>query len=129
MKDGEPKIQKLKPLAIMFSEYYFYLTAFIDDEKIRESFREKDDLFPAIYRINRIKQLEVLDERFQQPYAGHFKEGEYLKRIQFMYGGKLRMIKFKYSDPSIEAVSDRLPTFMGRLFRFIVKETNYGKRY
>lgn len=30
------KTRKLKPLAIMFSEYYFYLAAFIDDDKVRE---------------------------------------------------------------------------------------------
>lgn len=32
------------------------------------------------------------------------------KRIQFMYGGKLRRIQFKYTGPNIEAVLDRLPT-------------------
>lgn len=32
------------------------------------------------------------------------------KRIQFMYGGKLRRIRFEYTGPSIEAVLDRLPT-------------------
>lgn len=31
------KTRKLKPLAIMFSEYYFYLAAFIDDEKVKEN--------------------------------------------------------------------------------------------
>ena len=32
------------------------------------------------------------------------------KRVQFMYGGKLQKIRFKYTGPSIEAVLDRLPT-------------------
>ena len=32
------------------------------------------------------------------------------KRIQFMYGGELRRIRFEYTGPSIEAVLDRLPT-------------------
>ena len=31
-KDKVVVKRKLKPVAIMFSEYYFYLTAFIDDE-------------------------------------------------------------------------------------------------
>ena len=35
---------------------------------------------------------------------------EMRKRIQFMYGGKLRHIQFKYTGPNIEAVLDRLPT-------------------
>ena len=30
--------------------------------------------------------------------------------MQFMYGGKLEQIQFKYTGPSIEAVLDRLPT-------------------
>lgn len=30
--------------------------------------------------------------------------------MQFMYGGKLQKIRFKYTGPSIESVLDRLPT-------------------
>ena len=110
LKDTTTKQRRLKPLAIMFSEYYFYLTAFIDDDSVRESFKLANDPFPTIYRIDRIKKLRVLDERFQQPYSSRFEEGEFRKRIQFMYGGKLRTIRFRYSGPSIEAVLDRLPT-------------------
>ncbi len=104
------KTRKLMPLAIMFSEYYFYLTAFITDGKVRENFRVLDDAFPTIYRIDRIQSLKVLDENFHVPYANRFEEGEFRKRIQFMYGGKLRKIRFKYSGFSVESVLDRLPT-------------------
>ena len=104
------KTRKLKPLAIMFSEFYFYLTAFIDDEKVQENFDVIKDSFPTIYRIDRIKGLKVLDEKFRIPYANRFEEGEFRKRIQFMYGGKLQRIRFKYSGYSVEAVLDRLPT-------------------
>ena len=110
MKGTEIKTRKLKPLAIMFSEYYFYLTAFIDDEEVRSSFSVLEDAFPTIYRIDRIQALKVLDERFHIPYSSRFEEGEFRKRVQFMYGGKLRKIKFKYSGYSVEAVLDRLPT-------------------
>ena len=94
----------------MFSEFYFYLTAFIDDAKVRENFNVLEDAFPTIYRIDRIQALTVLDERFDIPYKDRFEEGEFRKRIQFMFGGKLRKIKFKYSGYSVEAVLDRLPT-------------------
>ena len=104
------KTRKLKPLAIMFSEYYFYLAAFIDDEKVREKFNVINDSFPTIYRLDRIQQLKVLDEQFKIPYSDRFEEGEFRKRIQFMYGGKLRKVKFEYSGYSVEAVLDRLPT-------------------
>ena len=110
IKSSNAKTRKLQPLAIMFSEYYFYLTAFIDDEKVREYFSVTDDAFPTIYRIDRIQSLRVLDEQFHVPYKDRFEEGEFRKRIQFMYGGKLRKIRFRYSGYSIEAVLDRLPT-------------------
>lgn len=104
------KTRKLKPLAIMFSEYYFYLCAFIDDEKIREKFNVLDDAFPTIYRIDRIRDLKILNEKYIIPYANRFEEGEFRKRVQFMYGGKLRRVRFKCKEYSVEAVLDRLPT-------------------
>ena len=104
------KTRKLKPLAIMFSEFYFYLVAFIDDERVRENFDVINDSFPTIYRIDRIQGLKVLDEKFHIPYASRFEEGEFRKRIQFMFGGKLQRVRFKYTGPSVEAVLDRLPT-------------------
>ena len=105
----EPKLvqRRVQPVGIMFSEYYFYLTAFLED---KSTFENPDDLFPTIYRIDRIKSFKVLDEHFRVPYQDRFQEGEFRKRVQFMYGGKLERIRFKYTGPSIEAVLDRLPT-------------------
>ena len=54
--------------------------------------------------------MKVLDEKFHIPYTDRFEEGEFRKRIQFMYGGKLRKVKFKYLGYSVEAVLDKLPT-------------------
>ena len=105
----EPRLvrRRVQPVGIMFSEYYFYLTAFLED---KTDFENPDDLFPTIYRIDRIHSFKVLDEHFRIPYTSRFEEGEFRKRIQFMYGGKLERVKFRYSGPSIEAVLDRLPT-------------------
>ena len=102
--------RKLKPLAIMFSEYYFYMAAEIDDKATRNNFRVLGDMNPTIYRVDRIQGLKVLDEHYYIPYADRFEEGEFRKRIQFMYGGKLRKVRFKYSGYSVESVLDRLPT-------------------
>lgn len=110
MKDKAIVKRKLKPAAIMFSEYYFYLTAFIDDEKVRKDFDIINDSFPTIYRIDRIKSLTVLDERFHIPYSSRFEEGEFRKRVQFMYGGKLKKVKFQYSGNDIDSILDKLPT-------------------
>lgn len=67
-------------------------------------------MFPTIYRIDRICSFRVLDEHFHVPYKARFEEGEFRKRVQFMYGGRLERIKFRYTGPSVEAVLDRLPT-------------------
>lgn len=102
--------RKLKPVGIMVSEFYFYLTAFIENIDKKDHFENPDDLFPTIYRIDRINSVEIYDERFSMPYCEHFEEGEFRKRIQFMYGGKLQTVKFTYSGYDINAVLDRLPT-------------------
>ena len=78
--------------------------------RFQNSSENPDDLFPTIYRLDRIRSFKVLDEHFHVPYAGRFEEGEFRKRVQFMYGGKLERIKFRYTGPSLEAVLDRLPT-------------------
>lgn len=110
MKDRSIVQRRLKPVAIMFSEYYFYLTAFIDDEEIQKDFDVINDAFPTIYRIDRIRTLAVMDEKFHIPYMDRFEEGEFRKRVQFMYGGTLRKVKFNFSGTDIESVLDRLPT-------------------
>ena len=109
-KDKRIVHRKLKPVANTFSEYYFYLTAFIDDDVVKKDFDVLNDSFPTIYRIDRIKALEVLNERFHIPYSSRFEEGEFRKRIQFMYGGKLQKVKFRYTGTDIDAILDRLPT-------------------
>lgn len=111
LKDKSVVKRKVKPVAIMFSEYYFYLTAFIDDnDEARQDFDVLNDSFPTIYRIDRIKKFTILSDKFHIPYSSRFEEGEFRKRIQFMYGGKLQRIKFEYSGLDVDAILDRLPT-------------------
>lgn len=109
--------RRIQPVGIMFSEYYFYLAAFLED---KTDFENPDDLFPTIYRIDRIRSFQVLNEHFHVLYKDRFEEGEFRKRVQFMYGGKLERIRFRYTGPSIEAVLDRLPTAE------VVSEDNEG---
>ncbi|MDR1832335.1 MAG: WYL domain-containing protein [Fusobacteriaceae bacterium] len=100
----------LHPVGLMFSEFYFYLLAFIENAD-KSKFRNPDDLFPTIYRVDRIKSLKVTKENFPVVYIkDRFEEGLFRKRVQFMTGGKLRKIRFKYFGRSLEAVLDRLPT-------------------
>ncbi len=111
-QSGDDVSRVLKPVGIMFSEFYFYLVGFIDKENQLEKikFEVENDPFPTIYRIDRIKEYTVTDTHFNVPYQNRFEEGEFRKRVQFMYGGKLQKIKFWYKGPSVEAVLDRLPT-------------------
>lgn len=110
LKGQETVRRALEPVGILFSEYYFYLAAYIRDIDRQAAFENPEDKFPTIYRIDRIQSFTVTDERFRPAYATRFQEGEFRKRVQFMYGGKLQTVKFNYSGPSIEAVLDRLPT-------------------
>lgn len=107
----EIKVRKLKPAAIMFSEFYFYMAAFMEDKE-KKNFNVPDDVYPTIYRINRIKNIEKLDEKYkiESSSSKRFNEGEFRKRIQYMFGGKLRRIKLKCNIFSLEAVLDRFPT-------------------
>lgn len=107
---GDMVKRVLEPVGLMFSEYYFYLAAYIRNIDKAAEFANPDDNFPTIYRVDRIKGFKLLDEHFHPSYAGRFEEGEFRKRVQFMYGGKLQKVVFNYSGPSFEAVQDRLPT-------------------
>ncbi|WP_300359383.1 YafY family protein [Fusobacterium sp.] len=98
------------PVGLMFSEYYFYVLAHIDGINKEKYFENKDDVFPTIYRIDRIQNFKILEEHFPIPYKDRFEEGEFRKRIQFMTGGKLRKLKFKYFGNSLEAILDKIPT-------------------
>lgn len=130
MKDKRLVKRKLRPVAIMFSEYYFYVTAFIDDALIRQRFEVENDPYPTIYRIDRIKNLKVLDEKFHIPYNNRFEEGEFRKRVQFMCGGKLQKVQFRYCGNDLDAVLDRLPTaeIIGEeKGTFIIRAEVFGK--
>ena len=43
MKEPQAVRRRVQPVGIMFSEYYFYLTAFLED---KSDFENPNDLFP-----------------------------------------------------------------------------------
>lgn len=99
----------VEPAAILFSEFYFYLNAYIVEAGDSGQYVRKYD-YPALFRLDRISDYSLLDQRFSLPYADRFQEGEFRKRVQFMYPGQLQCIRFRYTGVSVEAVLDRLPT-------------------
>ena len=99
-KDGVASHRKVKPLSVMFSDYYFYLIAWMADDS-------KD--YPTVFRIDRMTKIKSTGEKYKIPYRDKFEEGEFRKRVQFMYSGPLKTILFEFTGPSIEAILDRIP--------------------
>lgn len=100
-QDGVIKQYRLKPFGLVFSEYYFYLVGEILGRK---------ESHPAVFRVDRFKKYNITEEKFSMPYKDRFEEGEFHKKIQFMYTGELMKIQFKFWGDSMEAILDRLPT-------------------
>lgn len=107
---GKNVKRHLMPLAIIFSEYYFYLTAYIKNEEFKDRADVINDKVPTIYRIDRIKKIKICDEKFTVPYKDRFEEGEFRKRVQFMFTGELRKVQFTFTGSGIDSILDRLPT-------------------
>ena len=106
-QDGSETERVIKPVGIMFSEFYFYLSAFAENKGNAPLGGE--DIFLSAYRIDKIQHFEVLERNFDVPYGDRFDEKEFRKRIPFMCGGKLRRIKFLYKGKDVETVLDRFP--------------------
>ncbi|MBQ0139863.1 MAG: WYL domain-containing protein [Kurthia sp.] len=97
--DTQPKVHKLQPVGVIFSDYYFYLIAF-----------KEQMTYPIVFRLDRITECKLLAKKFKINEANRFKEGEFRKRVQFMYTGELLSIEFYFNGASLQAVLDRLPT-------------------
>ena len=108
-RSNETVKRVVQPVGLIFSEYYFYLNAFIVEKDTHGKYVQIYD-YPAIFRLDRIKTFKEIGEKFRIPYADRFEEGEFRKRVQFMFPGKLIRLQFKYFGASIEAILDRLPT-------------------
>lgn len=113
--------RSIYPLGLLFSEYYFYLIAFIEGKSYE---------YPAIYRVDRIKDLIATDKRYKVDYSKRFQDGEFRKLIQFMQTGELERVKFRFTGRSIEAVLDRLPNakvIKEKHGEYIVEAKLFGK--
>lgn len=98
----------IEPVGIMFSEYYFYLNAFLVDRDQSGRYVRKYS-YPTVFRVDRIISIRETGEKFKVPYNGRFEEGEFRKRVQFMYSGELMRVKFRFFGDNAEAALDRLP--------------------
>ena len=90
---------RLRPASVMFTDHYFYLIAFKTDG---------DTAKPLYFRVDRIKHITEHRKRFTAEVE--FDEGLLRQRSLFMWPGPLRIIRFEFNGPSIQAVLDKLPT-------------------
>lgn len=106
--DGVEVTREVMPVGIIFNEYYFYMLAYIRSKE--EECKEDIDRIPTVYRVDRITEYKKKKDRFKLPYEKQFPEGEFRKRVQFMFTGPLHRIKFYCKNSALEAALDRLPT-------------------
>ena len=93
--------RRIMPVAIMFSDFYFYLIAYRCD---------KNDWKPLYYRVDRIVNIVEHRKKFEIPREHDFDEGELRNKIQFMFPGEYRKIRFEYTGTSVQAILDKIPT-------------------
>lgn len=109
--DGKVVERLVQPVGIMCSEFYFYLLTYYDaEDELIKSGEVPDHCYPNTYRIDRLLAFTPVGRKFKVPYSNRFQEGEFRKRVQFMFNGKLRTIKFWCAKHALEAIQDRLPT-------------------
>ena len=99
--DRSYKVHRLRPVSVLFSDFYFYLVAFEMDGNPNQ---------PRYFRLDRIKRVVEHRETFPAADDLAFDEGLLRRRSLFMWPGKLRTIRFQYTGISVQAVLDKLPT-------------------
>lgn len=65
--NGTESRRKIKPVSVIFSEFYYYLIAFIDGSEYES---------PAFFRLDRIVSFEILADRFVIPEKNRVEVGE-----------------------------------------------------
>lgn len=119
----DQKVNKrvLKPVSILFSEYYFYLIAFMN---------KSDYQNPVVFRMDRIHAFIPLKEKFSYAEKDRLEEGILRQRIQFMYSGDLIRLQFKFYGVAVTPALDCFPnaTVVGKLEKgWLIEAEVYGK--
>ncbi|MEA1884105.1 MAG: hypothetical protein U9N62_06260 [Thermotogota bacterium] len=76
------------------------MSGYIKEKEINAYFADDSKDFPAVFRLDRISAIKTTERHFTIPYANRFKAGEFRKRVQFMYSGKLKKSPLNFpGDP------------------------------
>lgn len=98
--NGEQVTKRVLPLIFIFSDFYFYLIAFIDGAGYK---------YPAFFRVDRIESFNVTDEQYSEELYKIYNAGKMRNCLQFMYAGELLNVKVRCKKQAEEAFKDRLP--------------------
>lgn len=82
-KDGDcerEEQKRLKPLAVLYINQYFYLAAVEEREELEEESEVRAN--PEVFRIDKMCKVQVLEERFHIPYSKRFEEGEFRRKVR-----------------------------------------------
>ena len=114
-KDRTMSDRRIQPVSLMFSEYYFYLIAYIPGKYDEPRYFRVDRITNIVEHRKRSARVGIPDsdeseQRKRLEQVPSFDEGELRKRNQYMFYGKLRQIRFWYTGPSVQAILDKLPT-------------------
>lgn len=89
------------PVDIVFSHYYFYLIAFLAGEHTY--------LYPAFFRIDRIRSFQILPAEPEDIPYQQFEFSQMASSLPYMYGGEKQDVQILCSLSALEAVQDMLP--------------------
>lgn len=98
--------RRIWPIAIIFSEYYYYLIAY----RCQEDDSQEKIWEPVFFRADRIVDIVEHRKKFVLDDRHRFDEGELRNKIHFMFPGTYRTIRFEFTGPSVQAVLDKIPT-------------------
>lgn len=99
--DREHRKYKIKPVSVMFSEYYFYLIAYTQGDGVLDA--------PRYFRMDRITHFVMHRETYALTENQDVDEGLLRKRSMYFWPGPVRHIRFEFTGPSVQAVLDKIP--------------------
>lgn len=98
--------RRVRPLAITFTDYYFYLIGYQEKKKKGQ----ESDWDIRYYRVDRMVNIVEHRGHFTLTNQEKLDEGDLMSKIQYMFPGKTRHIRFAFTGPSVQAVLDKIPT-------------------
>lgn len=90
----------LMPVAFIFSDFYFYLIAFIEGKEYK---------YPAFFRVDRIKKFSVLNKKIAEDLSKKYDVGKMRYYLQLMYAGELLTIKVKCQNSLVTTFQNMVP--------------------